>query len=335
MEAVVTAANKIQQGDAKVIIAGGTESMSNFPVLFGKKMKEWLQALQKAKTFSQKLRLLFSFRPSYLKPEVPEIADPLCGLTMGQTAENLSREFHIDRLEQDKFAVASQEKAVNATKSGRLAQEITPVPLPSAHFSKVQQIDEGPRENQTTDLLGKLRPVFDPLTGTVTAANSSPITDGATALLIMSESEAKRRGLKPLGYIRAHSVAALQPSRMGLGPAFAISKILDKTGLKLEDIDLVEINEAFAAQVLAVKEALASKDFAKNELGKDNPVGNLDLSKVNVNGGAIALGHPLGASGARLIYTLLKELNLRNKNIGLASLCVGGGQGEAVILEVK
>lgn len=334
LEAVVSAYNKMLLNHAKVIIAGGTESMSNVPIMYGKKMKEFLMALTKAKSWGQRLGILASFRPSFLKPEIPEIADPLCGLSMGQTAEILSREFKIDREEQDKFALTSQERTVRAQKEGRLAEEINPVALPPK-YDKLQFVDDGARENQSLEMLGKLKPVFDPYTGTVTAANSSPITDGAAALLLMTESEAKARGYKPLGYIRDYSYAALSPSRMGLGPAHAIAKLLTQNGLKLSDIDLIEINEAFATQVLSVIKALDSKEFCKKELGLDQPVGKIDLDKLNVNGGAIAIGHPLGASGARLVLTLLKELNRRNKKRGIAALCIGGGQGEGILLEVE
>jgi acetyl-CoA acyltransferase len=334
LEAVVSAYNKMLLNHAKVIIAGGTESMSNVPIMYGKKMKEFLMALTKAKSWGQRLGILASFRPSFLKPEIPEIADPLCGLSMGQTAEILSREFKIDREEQDKFALTSQERTVRAQKEGRLAEEINPVALPPK-YDKLQFVDDGARENQSLEMLSKLKPVFDPYTGTVTAANSSPITDGAAALLLMTESEAKARGYKPLGYIRDYSYAALSPSRMGLGPAHAIAKLLTQNGLKLSDIDLIEINEAFAAQVLSVIKALDSKEFCKKELGLDQPVGKIDLDKLNVNGGAIAIGHPLGASGARLVLTLLKELNRRNQKRGIAALCIGGGQGEGILLEVE
>jgi acetyl-CoA acyltransferase len=332
MEAVVTAVNKILVGDAEVIIAGGVESMSNFPVLFSKKMKDFLTQFGKAKTWNQKLKSLIQFRPAFMVPEFPEIADPLCGLTMGQTAENLARDFKVTREEQDKFALMSQDRAVKAIQDGKFDEEIISIPTPPKYASWQTQ-DEGPRANQTLDSLQKLKPSFDRLTGTVTAGNASPLTDGAAAMLLMKESKAKQLGLKPLGYIRDSSSVALDPSRMGLGPAYAISKLLSKTGHSLKDFDLIEINEAFAAQVLAVLKACNSVEFAKKELGTDAPVGEIPLEKLNVNGGAIALGHPLGASGARLIITLLKELRRRGKKLGLATLCVGGGQGEAVILE--
>lgn len=334
LEAITTAADRIYRGIEEVIIAGGTESMSNFPVTVKKGYRDYLVRLSKAKGLWNKLKALFGFRPSYLMPDFPEIADPLCGLSMGQTAENLAREFHISRNEQDLYALKSQQRAEKAIADGRMADEIAPIPVPPG-FNTMQSQDEGPRANQTIDALAKLPTSFDRVTGTVTAGNASPLTDGAAALLLMKESKAKELGLKPIGYIRDYAVAGLQPSRMGLGPAFAISKLLNKTGLKLSDIDLIEINEAFAAQVLACVKACASDDFARKELGRDKAVGNIEIEKLNVNGGAIALGHPLGASGARLVLTLLKELKRRNKKTGIASLCIGGGQGQAALLEVE
>ncbi|CDZ81772.1 3-ketoacyl-CoA thiolase [Candidatus Rubidus massiliensis] len=333
IEAIASGVDRILQGNAQVIIAGGTESMSHFPVLFPNAMRDFLLALQKAKNFKQKIQVLLKFRPSYLYPEMPGISDPLCSLTMGQTAEILAREFKITRKEQDEFAFQSQKRAVEAIKSGKLAEEIIPVFLPP-NYANAQLVDEGPRDNQTMDALAKLKPAFDKYTGTVTAGNASPTTDGAAALLLMTETKAKELGLKPLGYIVDYAEAGLQPNKMGLGPVYATSKLLKKTGKELKDFDLIEINEAFAAQVLAVKKAFASDEFAKKELGRDKAIGEIDNDKLNVNGGAIALGHPLGASGVRLVLTLLKELRRRNKNLGLATLCVGGGQGQAMIVEV-
>ena len=230
---------------------------------------------------------------------------------MGQTAEVLSREFKITRQEQDQFALLSQQRVEKAIKDGFFMEEIAGFIAPK--FEDTQMQDEGPRASQTLDALEKLKPIFDSLTGTVTAGNSSPITDGAAAVLLMKESKAKELRYEPLGYIRDYAVAALQPSRMGLGPAFAISKLLKKTGVHLSDIDLIEVNEAFAAQVLAVVKACASTEFAKKELGSEQAVGEIDMQKLNVNGGAIALGHPLGASGARLVITLLRELRRRKE----------------------
>lgn len=334
MEAATSAANKIALGEAELILAGGVESMSNFPVLFPKKMRDFLFNLNKAKSFKEKLLALSGFRFSLLKPEIPEIADPLCGLSMGQTAENLVREFKITREEQDLFALQSQLRAARAVQEGRFSEEIIPIPI-APTFEKYQIQDEGPRANQTLEALRKLKPAFEPITGSVTAGNSSQTTDGAAALFLASESKAKSLGIKPLGYLTAFAEAGLDPSRMGLGPVFATAKLFKQTGLSLSDIDLIEINEAFAAQVLAVMKAFASAEFAKTKLGLDKALGEIDPEKLNVNGGAIALGHPLGASGTRLILTLLLELKKRKKRRGLATLCVGGGQGQACILEVE
>ena len=333
MEAITTSANKMLVGEADIIIAGGTESMSNFPILFNKKAREFLMKFSKAKSFKDKLKMLLSFRPSFLMPEIPAIADPLCAMTMGQTAELVARDFHITREEQDEFALLSQQRASKARAEGKFADEI--IPVPSTPSFSVQEHDDGIRDDSTLEGLLKLRPAFEKVTGSVTAGNSSQVTDGAAAVLLMPESRAKELGLDPLGYVREYSYAALDPRRMGLGPAYAIAKILDKTEMNLKDFDLVEINEAFAAQVIGVERALASKEFNERELNRSDPVGVLDREKLNVNGGAIALGHPIGVSGTRLVLTLLKELRRRNQNVGLATLCVGGGQGEAVVLEVS
>lgn len=332
MEAVVTAANQIALGKSKIVFAGGMESMSHISITFPDKMKNFLSVLAKAKTFPQKLSALFSFRPSMLKPVIPQIDDPLCNLVMGQTAEIISRELKVTRIEQDEYALLSQKRAYAAIKSGRFTEEIVPVPLPPK-YDKMQMTDDGPRENQTYEALASLRPVFDPLTGQVTAGNSSQVTDGAVCLLLMSEEEAKKRKMEILGYITASASVGLDPSRMGLGPIYAVAKIFQENNLKLEDIDLFEINEAFAAQIVALEKAFQSAEFCKKELGLDKPLGKIDREKLNVNGGAVALGHPVGASGARIILTLLLELKKQKKKLGIATLCVGGGQGEAVLLE--
>ncbi len=331
LEAITTAANKLWLGEAKVIIAGGTESMSNFPILFNKKMRNFLQNMSKAKTLMQKLKSLTQLRPSFFKPEIPELSDPLCSLNMGQTAEVLSREFKITREEQDLFALQSQQRAEKAYQAGFFKEEIVPIPL----HKNMQVQDEGPRPQTTLDILKNLKPAFERLTGSVTAGNSSQVTDGAAAILLMLESTAKEKGLVPLGYLIDYSYAALDPKRMGLGPCYALAKLITQTNKKLTDLDLIEINEAFAAQVLAVIKACASDSFCQQQLGLSAALGQLEQEKLNVNGGAIALGHPLGSSGVRLVLTLLKELKRRHKNLGAASLCVGGGQGGAVLIEIN
>ncbi len=332
MEALVIAAQRIELGLGDTYLAGGVESMSHVPVEYNEKMRSWLFKMQKAKSMSQQLKLLSKFRPSFLAPVVPAIGDPLCGKTMGETAEILASDFHITRQQQDEYALNSQKRAARATNEGTMQEEI--LPIPCSKSSEMQKIDDGIREDQTLEQLAKLRPAFNKLTGTVTAGNSSQVTDGACALVLMKESKAKKLKLKPLGYLTAYAFAGLDPARMGYGPAFATSKLMKETGLTLEDFDLIEINEAFAAQVLAVRAAMASDKFCKEKLGRDKAIGEIDLEKLNVDGGAIALGHPLGASGARITLTLLKELKRRGLRRGLATLCVGGGQGEAVALEV-
>lgn len=334
LEAIITGVNQILLNKSKIIIAGGAESMSFFPVSFPSSMRDFLRNLQKTKTLGQKLKLLTTFRFSMLKPELPEIKDPICGLTMGQTAEVISRELKVTRKEQDDFAFLSQNRASAAIKSGVLGDEIFPVPLPP-HYQKFQLVDDGPRDNQKREDLDKLKPVFEKETGQVTAGNSSQITDGAAAVLLMSEEEVTKRNLKPLGWVIDTISIAIEPNRMGMGPVYAVSKLLKDNNLKLDDIDLIEINEAFAAQIVALEKAFASDEFAKRELGRESAVGIIDREKLNVNGGAVALGHPVGATGARIVLTLLKELKRRGKKRGIATLCVGGGQGTAVLLEAN
>lgn len=332
LEAVTQAAEMIILGKASAVVAGGTESMSNSPILFRRSMRDFLLRMSKAKTWSSKLSNLMSFRLGMLKPQMPEISDPLCGLNMGQTAEILSRDFHVSRAEQDLFSLTSQQRASKALKEGFFAEEIAPLLLPPL-YNHFQEIDDGIRGDQTLEMLSKLKPAFNRETGSVTAGNSSQVTDGAAALLLVAESKARQLNFTPKGFIRDFVYVGLDPSRMGLGPAFAIAKLLERSNYQLNDFDLIEINEAFAAQVIACEKALASPEFAKKYLGREQAVGTIDRNKLNVNGGAIALGHPLGASGARLVLALLHELKRQKKRLGLAALCVGGGQGAAVIVE--
>jgi len=335
MEAITTAANKILTGEANIILAGGTESMSHIPLLFNKKMTNLFQRLFKAKSVWQKLAIWGGFRPSFLMPVIgisEGLTDPVCGLNMGQTAEVLAREFHISRDEQDKFALLSHQRAVTAAKKGIFAEEMMPLPLPPRYETIVKQ-DEGPRDNQSLGQLGKLKPYFDRYQGTVTVGNACPINDGAAAVLVMTESKAKAEGYQPLGYLRDYAYASLEPQRMGLGPVYATSKLLQKSKLSMKDIELIEMNEAFAAQVIANERAFASAEFSKKYLESDKAIGEIDRNKLNVNGGAIALGHPVGMTGTRLVITLLKEMKRRKFQRGLATLCIGGGQGAALLLE--
>lgn len=322
-ESVTSAAEKINAGFDEIVIAGGAESMSNIPLLYRKDTTKIFMKINKAKTALQRLSLFLSFRPRhFLKPDIGlqfGLTDPVCGLNMGQTAEILAKEYGITRGEQDEFALLSHKKAQAAKE--RLKEEIVPAAIPPK-FEKFIEHDTGVRENISLEDLAKLKPYFDRYSGTVTVGNSCQVTDGACALLIMKEEKAKELGFSPLGYLRAYEYTGVEPRKMGIGPAFAIPEVLKKAGLKLSDIELIEINEAFAAQVISVERQI-----------EISGLGKINRGILNVNGGAIALGHPVGVSGSRLILTLLKEMKRRGLHLGLASLCVGGGQGAALILE--
>lgn len=334
-EALTQAYERMCAGNGEVFIVGGTESMSQAPLLFKQSAADKFAKLNRAKSAGEKLRRLASFRPHDFGPRVAlrlGLTDPVCGLNMGETAELLAREFGITREMQDAFALESHQKAIAARTL--LSEEICPVyPAPFSNAAPVQQ-DNGPRENQTIAALTKLNPVFDRRNGTVTAGNASQVTDGAVAMLVMSEEKAAQLGYKPLGALTGYAYAGCDPSRMGLGPVFAIARAQERTGFGLRDADLIEINEAFAAQTLAVLKAARSEEFAQKYLNRPEALGKIPSGKLNVNGGAIALGHPVGATGARLVLTVLKELNRRKLRRALVSVCVGGGQGAALWLEV-
>jgi acetyl-CoA C-acetyltransferase/acetyl-CoA acyltransferase len=332
MESVFSAWQILAEGRTDLVVAGGTESLTNVPLLWNRRARDFFLEWSRA-GFRRRLALLARVRPGFFKP-VPALelglTDPTCGLNMGQTAEVLAEEFGVGRDEQDQFALTSHRRAVAAWERGFFADEVVPVPAEVTGGAEVSR-DTGPRPNQSPEALAKLKPVFDRANGTVTAGNSCPVTDGAAALVLTPAD--KLAGRRPLGYLRGYALAGCDPRRMGLGPVFAIHKLLRQTGLRLADFELIELNEAFAAQVLACGKAMASAEFARKELGGDRAVGELDGAKLNPNGGAIALGHPVGASGTRLILTLLRALRERGLKRGLAALCVGGGQGAAVWAE--
>ncbi len=335
MQAVYDGMLRIRGGRANLIAVGGTESMSQIPLLFPERMKDRLERVMRARSLWARLAAFAAFRPADFKPIIGlmvGLTDNYCGLNMGQTAEVLAREFNISRATQDALALMSHQRASAAQKAGRLAEEITPVPLPP-DYDRFATEDVGIRHEQTLEALAKPKPAFDRRYGTVTAGNASQITDGAAALILASEDAVKERGLPVLGWVRSAAFAALAPSRMGLGPVYATPIALDEAGVSLDRIGLIEMNEAFAAQVIANEIAFASAEFARDELNRLRPVGELDRAKMNVNGGAIALGHPVGATGARLVLTLLYEMRRRDVELGLATLCVGGGQGGAVVVE--
>jgi acetyl-CoA C-acetyltransferase len=335
MEAIANAWYRIQAGEGDIYLAGGVESMSRIPLLFNEAATKWFGQLNKARTLGQRIGTMAKFKFGFLNPIVGlmlGLTDGYCGLNMGETAEILAKEFKISREEQDKFAMHSHHKAEKATKDGILREEIVPVPIPPK-YDKMVMDDNGFREGQSMEALGKLKTVFDRANGTVTAGNASQITDGAAMVIVMSAEKAKEMGYEPLGKIRSFAFAGLDPTRMGLGPAYSTPMSLDKAGLKMKDIELVELNEAFAAQVLANLKIFESDDLSKKYLDREKAVGAIAPEKLNVNGGAIALGHPVGSSATRLVITLLKEMKRRDLNLGLATLCVGGGQGAAFVLE--
>lgn len=334
LEAVITAWQAIQTGRSDVVIAGGTESMSNVPFLCDTRLKDLFVSVGQQKSLWGRVKSLSRFRPGYLKP-VPALkmglTDPTCGLNMGETAEVLARDFAISRRDQDLFALESHQRATAAWSRCFYKGETTPLPVPGA--SEPIAKDVGPRENQSLEALAKLKPLFATKDGTVTAGNSCPLTDGAAALVVMSAAKAKADGHRPLGYLRDYAIAGCEPRRMGLGPVFAMNKLFQRHRLTTGDFELFEINEAFAAQVLACQSAIASPRFAAEHLGRDSALGNIPRDRLNVNGGAIALGHPVGTTGARLVLTLLRALREKGLRRGLASLCIGGGQGYAAWVE--
>jgi len=350
-----TRTNKVSHSvKPRLIAAGGTESMSNIPMFFREEGKEFWMRLARSKTISQKLKVLASIRTNMFKPVVGielGLTDPFSKMNMGQTAELLATDFGITRRDQDAFALASHLRASAASQRCFMSGEIVPISNPRAsgegdasNVSMMISKDNGPRPNQTVEQLEKLRPLFKRDKGTVTAGNSCPLTDGAAALVVADANSFIQYGHhiggtikieRPLGYITEFEITGCDPRRMGLGPVFAIAKLLARTGYKLNDFDRIEINEAFAAQVIACRLALESNSFCREHFSLSNPIGSLDPDRTNVNGGAIALGHPVGTTGTRLILTLLRELRASGLRRGLATLCVGGGQGVAMIVETE
>ncbi|MCR9248616.1 MAG: acetyl-CoA C-acyltransferase [bacterium] len=335
LEALVTAQHKLAAGEGEVFLVGGTESMSNFPLMMGPKLVKFFMRLQKAKTLGRRLAALASFRPRSLKPRIAimeGLTDPTTGLMMGNTAELVARRFEITREEMDDYALRSHQRAAQAVASSAFDAEIAPYVAPP-RFAAAVTGDDGVRTDQSREALGRLRPVFDRHHGDVTVGNSCQVTDGAVVLLCMSAAKAKKLKLEPLAFVRGHATAALSPATMGLGPVHATPRALERAEIDLQAIDRIELNEAFAAQVLGCQRAFASADYCQQQLGLDAPIGELDDDKLNVHGGAIALGHPIAATGARLVLTLAQQLRQNDLRYGLATLCIGGGQGQAVVLE--
>lgn len=329
-QAVTSGADQIVLNHADTIIAGGAESLSDIPILHSRRFSEILMQASKAKSLGQRLKALAAVRPRDLVPVTPAIAEPSTGESMGQSAEKMAKENHLSREDQDREALMSHQRAAHGTGSGVLTREIAPwlegrnAPITS---------DNGIRADTSLEALAKLRPIFDRRYGSVTAGNSSPLTDGAAAVLLMESNKAVAMGYRPLALIRSYAVAAVDPGgQLLMGPAYAVPRALDRAGITWQDLGAVEIHEAFAAQVLSNVEAWASQAWA-DKLGRSAPVGEVDWDITNVYGGSIAIGHPFGATGARLVTTLANEMQRRDVQFGLISICAQGGMGFAMVLE--
>ncbi len=332
MQALDCAFHDISAGRAELVLAGGVEAMSHAPLLHNRRMVEWLADWAGAKTFGRKLQVLGKIRPAHLAPVIGllrGLTDPLVGLNMGQTAENLAYRFHISREAMDSFALESHRRLAAAQDEGRLDE----IEALYDTAGNVYAHDDGLRRDTGLDKLGKLRPVFDRKFGNVTAGNSAQVTDGAALLILASEAAVKKFELPILGRIVDSQWAGVDPAQMGLGPANAMAPLLQRNKLAVADVDFWEINEAFAAQVLAVLAALNDPDYCNQELGLKAPVGEIPQEHLNVDGGGVSIGHPVGASGARIVLHLLHVLRQHDAHRGMASLCIGGGQGGAMLVE--
>jgi acetyl-CoA acyltransferase len=331
-QAITDAADQIALGHASVIIAGGAESLSNVPILHSRGFSDALVAASRAKSIGGRVKAISKIRPKDLVPITPAIAEPSTGETMGQSAEKMAKLNGIGREEQDQFALRSHRLASAGTKDGRLTAEIAPAYVPPT-YDVVLTSDNGIREDTGIEQLSALKPVFDKKYGSVTAGNSSPLTDGGAGVLLMSEEKARALGYSPLGFIRSYAYAALDPGEQLLqAPVLAAPVALKRAGLTLRDIDLVEMHEAFAAQVLSNLRGFESKVWAERA-GFSEPVGAVDRARLNVLGGSISIGHPFGATGARITTTLLNELNRRGGQFGLMTVCAAGGMGFAMVVE--
>ena len=332
-QAITAAADMIARGYADTLIAGGAESLSDVPILFSKNFSEALVTASKQKSVGGKLGAFSKIRPKDLAPDAPAIAESTTGLTMGESAEKMAKENGITREAQDRLAYQSHTRAAAAHASGRFKDEVMTVVVPPK-YDNVVDTDNLVRADTTIENLAKLRPVFDRKYGTITAGNASPLTDGAAAVLLMSEDKAKALGLKPLGFIRSYAYAATDPfDQLLQGPVFALPTALERAKVKLEEINVIEMHEAFAAQVLSNIQWLGSKKIAQEKLGRSEPVGDVDPEKINRTGGSIALGHPFGATGARIVTTVCNELQRTGEQYGLLTVCAAGGMGVAMVLE--
>jgi acetyl-CoA acyltransferase len=333
LQAMTNAADAIALGAADVVIAGGAEALSDVPITYSRPVAQAVVAASRGKTVVEKLRAFSDVTAKDLLPVPPAIAEYSTGLTMGESAEKMAKENGISREAQDAWAHRSHSRAAKAWAEGTFSKEVMRVLVPPKYEAAVAE-DNTVRKDSQLDGYAKLKPVFDRKYGTITAGSSSPLTDGAAALVLMSEEKAKALGMKPLGFLREYAYAAVDPGWQLLqGPAFAVPKVLRRGGMTVADIDLFEIHEAFAAQVLSNLQAWGSKKFADEHLGGTAPIGEPPESKINPNGGSISLGHPFGATGARLVHQALRELAAQGKNTALISICAAGGLAGAAILE--
>jgi acetyl-CoA acyltransferase len=331
-QAITNAADQIALGHADIVLAGGVESLSDIPVLHSRRFSQILVEAGKARSVGGRLAALARTRPRDLVPVTPAVAEPSTGETMGQSAEKMAKENGITREAQDRLSLQSHQRAAAATADGRMAAEIAPW-FGGRVMDEIIAGDNGIRPDTSLEALAQLRPVFDRRYGSVTAGNSSPLTDGAAAVLLMAEEKAAALGYEPLAYLRSYAVAAVDPGwQLLMGPVYAVPRALERAGIAWDDLGLVEIHEAFAAQVLSNVQAWGSQAWAER-LGLPGPVGEVDWDRTNVMGGSIAVGHPFGATGARLVTTLAHEMRRRDVQFGLISICAQGGMGAALVLE--
>ncbi|MCC7066841.1 MAG: acetyl-CoA C-acetyltransferase [Burkholderiales bacterium] len=334
MQALDSAVNNMLAGRSELVLAGGVDALSRAPLLYNEKMVLWFAALAGAKSTGQKLATFARLSPTALLSPIialmKGLTDPKVGLLMGQTAENLAFRFGITRSDMDAFAAESHRRVLAAQADGHFSAELTPLIDPRG---TVYDHDDGARSDSTPERLARLKPFFDKKYGNVTAGNSSQITDGGVFLLLATERAVARHGLPVIGKIVDTQWAGCDPAQMGLGPVYAATPMLERNALGLADLDCVEINEAFAAQVLACIAAWKDATFCRDELGLDAPLGAIDSNRLNVDGGAVALGHPVGASGARIVLHALEHLRRTGGKRALAAICIGGGQGGAMLLE--
>jgi acetyl-CoA C-acetyltransferase len=333
MQALDSAMDSMRAGRSNLVLAGGVDALSRAPLLFSDAMVAWLSNWYAAKTLGRRAALLAQFRVGYLAPVIglmKGLTDPIVGLLMGQTAENLAFRFGISRREMDEFAARSHQRVLAAQRDGHFDGEVVTL---FDRSGNVYPADDGVREDSTPENLAKLKPFFDRKYGSVTAGNSSQVTDGAAWLVLATEAAVQRFGLTPKGRIVDSQWAALDPAEMGLGPVYAATPLLQRHRLGLNDLDAWEINEAFAAQVIACQRAWQDDVFCRDELGMPGALGTIDANRLNVDGGAIALGHPVGASGARIVLHLLNVLERTGGRRGMAAICIGGGQGGAMLVE--